>query len=193
MRSLTPWSLVAPGRENTYLSTHGTPQQPAVNARDRIGEGPWYNAKGVMIAGGFADLHGDIQRDSNLIYRETALTEKGELVNGRPEGAQNEHDILTGSDSHGRAFPPGLASAGGDRTCQNWTYGGPDGSAMIGHHNRLSSRNTSHSTQGCSLESFNETGGAGRFYCFAAKDLSAIRRRRSGPSRGSRPAGSPRR
>lgn len=157
-----------------YLSTHGTPQQPGVNARDRIGEGPWYNAKGVMIAGSIADLHGDIQRDSNLIYRETALTERGEMVNGRvrPEGSQNEHDILTGSDSHGRAFPPGLASAGDDRTCRNWTYGGSDGSAMIGHHDRLSSWNTSwnssHSTQGCSLENFNETGGAGRFYCFAA-------------------------
>ncbi|MDH3533487.1 MAG: lectin [Gammaproteobacteria bacterium] len=157
-----------------YLSTHGTPRQPAVNARDRIGDGPWHNAKGVMIAASLADLHGDIQRDSNLIYRETALTEKGDIVNGRvrPEGANNEHDMLTGSDSHGRAFPPGLASAGDDRTCQNWTYAGADGSAMIGHHDRLSSWNTSwnssHSTRGCSLENFTETGGAGRFYCFAA-------------------------
>ena len=157
-----------------YLSTHGTPRQPAVNARDRIGNGPWHNAKGVMIAASLADLHGDIQRDSNLVYRETALTEKGELVNGRvrPEGTNNEHDILTGSDSHGRAFPPGLASGGNDRTCNNWTHDGSDGSAMIGHHDRLSSWNTSwnssHSTRGCSLENFNETGGAGRFYCFAA-------------------------
>jgi hypothetical protein len=157
-----------------YLSTHGTQQQPAVNARDRIGNGPWHNAKGVMIAASLADLPGDVQRDSNLIYRETALTEKGELVNGRvrPEGENNEHDILTGSDSHGRAFPPGLSSAGDDRTCKNWTYDGPDGSAMIGHHDRVSSWNTSwnssHSTRGCSLENFNDTGGAGRFYCFAA-------------------------
>jgi len=157
-----------------YMSTHGTPREPAVNARDRIGNGPWHNAKGVLIAASLADLHGDIQRDSNLIFRETALTEKGELVNGRvrPEGENNEHDILTGSDSHGRAFPPGLASAGDDRTCNNWTYDGPGGSAMIGHHDRLSSWNTSwnssHSTRGCSLENFRETGGAGRFYCFAA-------------------------
>ena len=157
-----------------YLSTHGTPQQPAVNARDRIGNGPWHNAKGVMIAPSLADLHGDIQRDSNLIYAGTALTEKGGLVNARirPEGTNNEHDILTGSDSHGRAFPPGLASGGNNRTCNNWTYDGTDGSAMIGHHDRQSSWNTSwnssHSTRGCSLENFNDTGGAGRFYCFAA-------------------------
>ena len=123
------------------------------------------------------DLHGDIQRDSNLIYRATALTEKGELVNGRvrPEGTNIEHDILTGSDSHGRAFPAGLWSSGRDRTCRNWTYDGEDGEdgrAMIGHHDRLSSWNTSwnssHSSAGCSLEKFNETGGAGRLYCFAA-------------------------
>lgn len=157
-----------------YLSTHGTPTEPPVHARDRIGSGPWYNARGVMIAASVADLHGDIQRDSNLIYRETALTEKGELVNGRvrPEGSSNEHDMLTGSDSHGRAFPAGLWSAGGDRTCRNWTYAGSDGNAMIGHHDRLSSWNTSwnssHSTAGCSLQDFNQTGGAGRFYCFAA-------------------------
>ena len=125
-----------------------------------------------MIAPSLADLHGDIQRDSNLIYRETALTEAGELVNGRvrPEGTQNEHDMLTGSDSHGRAFPPG-ASQRQNLTCNNWTYDGPDGTAMIGHHDRLSSSNTSwnssHSTAGCSLEAFNSTGGAGRFYCFA--------------------------
>jgi hypothetical protein len=157
-----------------YLSTHGTQSSPAVNARDRIGNGPWYNANGVMIAASLADLHGDIQRDNNLIYRETAVTEKGELVNGRvrPEGERNEHDIITGSDSHGRAFPAGTASSGNNLTCNNWTYDGPDGSAMIGHHDRLSGWNTSwnssHSTQGCSLEDFQSTGGAGRFYCFAA-------------------------
>ncbi len=157
-----------------YLSTHGTQTQPAINARDRIGNGPWHNAKGTMIAASLADLHGDIQRDSNLLYRDTAITEKGDLVNGRvrPEGTGNEHDIITGSDSHGRAFPPGTASAGHNLTCNNWTYGGPDGNAMIGHHDRQSGWNTSwnssHSTRGCSLENFRETGGAGRFYCFAA-------------------------
>ena len=158
-----------------YLSTHGSLTQAAVNARDRIGNGPWYNAKGVMIAASLADLHGDIQRDANLIFRTTALTEKGELVNGRerPEGTKNEHDILTGSDSHGRAFPSGLASGGNDRSCHNWTYDGEDGSAMTGHHDRQSSWNTSwnssHSTKGCSLENFTTTGGAGRFYCFASQ------------------------
>lgn len=156
-----------------YLSTHATQSVPAVNARDRIGNGPWYNANGVLIAANLADLHGDVQRDSNLLFRDTAVTEKGELVNGRerPEGTGNEHDILTGSDSHGRAFPAGVWSNGEDRTCQNWTYDGPDGSAMIGHHDRQSSWNTSwnssHSTRGCSLENFHSTGGAGRFYCFA--------------------------
>jgi hypothetical protein len=155
-----------------YLSTHGAGSVPAVNARDRIGNGPWHNAKGVLIAASLADLHGDIQRDSNLIYRETALTEKGELVNGRvrPEGTNNEHDMLTGSDSHGRAFSAG-ASRNTNYTCDNWTSGSDEGSAMIGHHDRVSSWNTSwnssHATNGCSLEILNETGGAGRFYCFA--------------------------
>jgi hypothetical protein len=157
-----------------YLSTQGTQSEPAVSARDRIGNGPWHNARGVMIAASLADLHGDIHRDSNLLFRETALTESAELVNGRvrPEGSQNEHDILTGSDSHGRAFPVGLGSQGQDYTCRNWTYDGSDGRAMIGHHDRVSSWNTSwnssHLTAGCSLEDFNSTGGAGRFYCFAS-------------------------
>ena len=156
-----------------YLSTVGTPTEPAVNARDRIGDGPWHNARGVMIAASVADLHGDVERDRNLIFRETALMENGEMVNGRvrPQGTNNEHDILTGSDSHGRAFPGGAVRFH-NLTCNNWTYGGPDGAAMIGHHDRLSAWNTSwnssHSTVGCRLEDFVETGGAGRFYCFAA-------------------------
>jgi len=156
-----------------YLSATGTQTEPAVNARSRIGNGPWHNAKGVMIASNVADLHGDVERDRDLIYRETALTEQGELVNGRnrPEGTNNEHDILTGSDSHGRAFAGGAVRFH-NLTCNNWTYDGSDGAAMIGHHDRLSGWNTSwnssHSTVGCSLEDFNETGGAGRFYCFAA-------------------------
>ena len=155
-----------------YLSTHGSRTGAPVNARDRIGDGPWHNAKGVMIAASVADLHGDIQRDSNLLYRETALTEHGELVNGRvrPEGTNNEHDMLTGSDSHGRAFSPGAVRRY-NLTCDNWTSDSSDGSAMIGHHDRVSSWNTSwnssHSTAGCSLDDFRKTGGAGRFYCFA--------------------------
>lgn len=157
-----------------YLSTQGTQSEPAVNARDRIGDGPWYNANGIMIAGSLADLHGDVQRGSNLINVRTAVTETGDLVNGfgRPEGAPQEHDILTGSDSHGRAFPPGLSNQGNDRTCNNWTSDSPAGTAMIGHHDLMSGWNTSwnssHSTAGCRLEDFQETGGSGRFYCFAA-------------------------
>ena len=158
-----------------YLSTQGAPQVPSVNARDRIGNGPWFNARGVMIAANLADLHGDVQRDANLIFAETAITEKGELVParvGRPEGVNNEHDMLTGSDSHGRAFPPGMSSQGNDRTCKNWTSDSPNDHAMIGHHDRQSQWNTSwnssHSTSGCSAEAFVTTGGAGRFYCFAA-------------------------
>ncbi len=152
-----------------YLSTHSSPNEPAVNARDRIGNGPWHNANGAMIAGSLADLHGDIQRDTNLINVNTAVTEAGELVPGedRPEGTQNEHDILTGSDSHGRAFPRGL-NRDRDYTCNNWTSDSLDTRAFIGHHDRMSALNTSwnstHTTEGCSLEAFN----AGRFYCFAA-------------------------
>ncbi len=157
-----------------YLSTFGSPTLPAVNASDRIGNGPWHNANGVLVAPSLADLHGDIQRDSNLINSDTAVTEKGDPVNGRvrPEGTNNEHDLLTGSDSHGRAFPPGVSSRA-NLTCDNWTSDSSDGSAMIGHHDRMSrwntSWNSSHSTAGCSLEDFNSTGGAGRFYCFAAE------------------------
>ena len=157
-----------------YLSATGSQTEPAVNARDRIGEGPWNNAAGVMIAASVADLHGDNERDRNMIYRETALTENGDLVNGRvrPEGQSNEHDMLTGSDSRGRAYSGGLTNGGLDFTCRNWTYGGADGNAVIDHHDRLSGWNTSwnssHTTAGCSLENFNSTGGAGRFYCFAA-------------------------
>ena len=106
-----------------YLSTQGSQAEPAVNARDRIGSGPWYNAGGTMVAGSLADLHGDVQRGTNLINVRTALTEAGDLVNGfgRAEGTPQEHDMLTGSDSHGRAFPPGMSNQADDRTCNNWT------------------------------------------------------------------------
>jgi len=157
-----------------YLSTQGAQREPAVNARDRIGDGPWFNAEGIMVAPNLADLHGDVQRDTNLINVRTALTESGDLVNGfgRAEGTPQEHDMLTGSDSHGRAFPGGMSNQADDRTCNNWTSDSPDAHAMIGHHDRTSGWNTSwnssHSTAGCSLEALNSTGGAGRFYCFAA-------------------------
>ncbi len=157
-----------------YLSTQGAQREPAVNARDRIGDGPWFNSEGIMVAPSLADLHGDVQRDANLINVRTALTEAGNLVNGfgRAEGTPQEHDMLTGSDSHGRAFPGGMSNQADDRTCNNWTSDSPDAHAMIGHHDRTSGWNTSwnssHSTAGCSLEALNSTGGAGRFYCFAA-------------------------
>ncbi len=160
-----------------YLSTHSTPTEPAVNARDRIGNGPWFNSDGVMIAGSLADLHGDVQRDTNLINVITAVTETGEPVPASGEftlhdnDIRNQHDILTGSDSHGRAFTSGLNRIH-DLTCNNWTSDSDEDHAMIGHHDRLSGRNTSwnssHTTPGCSLQGFIDSGGAGRFYCFAA-------------------------
>ena len=148
---------------HAYLSTQGA---NAVNARDRIGPGPWYNVKGQLIAANVADLHGDVQRDSNNIRKPTALTEKGETVNGVGD-KPNRHDILTGSDSHGRAF-----SGSDDRTCANWTSNGT-GSAQLGHHDRLGGPNASwnsvHPSKGCSQENLVATGGDGLLYCFAVK------------------------
>ena len=151
-----------------YLSQASGFRGPAaVNARDRIGTGPWYNATGAMIAANVADLHGDVQRDRNNIRKPTALDEKGEEVKGVGD-EPNEHDILTGSDSHGRVVGPvGTAAA---TTCDNWTSNG-DGAAILGHHDRLggpnSSWNSAHSSFGCSQENLVQTGGAGLFYCFA--------------------------
>ena len=155
-----------------YLSTPPTfaannnPAVPAVNARDRIGNGPWYNAKGALIAWNVADLHGDVHRDRNSINKEFALDEKGQPVKGRGD-TPNQHDILTGSDSHGR-LPLGNAAA---VTCNNWTSNAA-GSAMLGHHDRSgggnSSWNAAHASRGCSQADLVATGGAGLFYCFAA-------------------------
>lgn len=147
-----------------YLSTQGP---NAVNARDRIGSGPWHNAKGVLIAQNVADLHGDVQRDRNNINSRNGLTEKGEVVIGSLQPG-NRHDILTGSDSHGRAIPGDQ-----DRTCSNWTSSSATaGSAQVGHHDRLGGNTTSwnmaHATKGCSVEAMTPAGGAGLFYCFAA-------------------------
>lgn len=147
-----------------YLSSTAGPGAPAVNARDRIGRGPWYNAKGVEIARSVADLHG-----ANNLNKQTAIDEKGQVVNGRGDNP-NRHDILTGSQADGTAF--GLAE---DRTCRNWTSGG-EGSAQVGHHDRLGLRddepsrswNSSHATRGCSDPALAGTGGAGLLYCFAA-------------------------
>jgi hypothetical protein len=151
-----------------YLSTQGA---GAVNARDRIGAGPWHNAKGQQIAANVADLHGDNERDRNYIFNETALDEKGMQVPGRvgrPEGTMNQHDIMTGSDSHGRAM-----AGADDRTCRNWTSAnpGPNDHAMVGHHDRsggnTTSWNSAHPSPGCDVMGLQQSGGAGRIYCFA--------------------------
>lgn len=139
-----------------YLSTS------EVDARDRIGEGPWVNAKGETIASSLEELHSD----QNKISKETALTEKGEVVNGRGD-TPNRHDILTGS------LPEGTRH---EATCENWTSGG-EGSAMVGHHDRMGldesaparSWNSSHPSRGCSQADLQGTGGDGLFYCFAAQ------------------------
>lgn len=150
---------------HAYLSATAGGGQPAVNARDRIGDGPWYNARGALIAWSVADLHGDVHRDRNSINKEFALSEKGEPVKARGD-QPNQHDILTGSDSHGRSM---LGSAA-NTTCNNWTSNST-GSAMVGHHDRSgggnSSWNAAHASRGCSQQDLVGTGGAGLFYCFA--------------------------
>lgn len=148
-----------------YLSLAAAGGAPAVNARDRIGTGPWYNANGTLIAANVADLHGDVQRDRANINKEFALDEKGEQVNGRGD-QPNQHDILTGSDSHGR-LPVGSAAT---TTCNNWTSSG-EGYAVVGHHDRAgggnSSWNSAHLSRSCGQEDLIATGGAGLLYCFA--------------------------
>ena len=145
-----------------YLSTTGA---APVNARDRIGKGPWQNAKGVVVAKNVDDLHGA----SNNLSKATALTEKGETISGRGDPV-NMHDILTGSTVDGRAN----VAATTDTTCTNWTSGNT-GSAMVGHHDRIGlnesapmkSWNASHGTRGCDMASLKATGGGGLMYCFA--------------------------
>jgi hypothetical protein len=145
---------------HAYLSTTGP---GGVNARDRIGKGPWVNAKGETIAANVDELHG-----TNKLTKQTALTERGEMVMGRGD-AVNMHDVLTGSTPEGRAM-----AGTEDTTCGNWTKSG-DGSAIVGHHDRQGLRddaeskswNSSHPSRGCSLEALKGTGGDGRLYCFA--------------------------
>jgi hypothetical protein len=154
-----------------YLSTQAPrlPDTSFVNARDRIGPGPWQNAKGVVIAKNVDELHSA----SNNLTKETALDEKGQPVNGRTE-QPNNHDMMTGSRPDGTAFP---GAPFPDMTCGNWTNGGADGSAMLGHHDRAApvvsawaiSWNSSHPSLGCNAEKLRATGGAGLFYCFAAQ------------------------
>lgn len=154
-----------------YLSTQAPSlSNPGfVNARDRIGTGPWRNAKGVVVARSVEDLHSA----GNNINKETALDERGRPVNGRTE-TPNKHDILTGSRPDGTAFP---GAPFPDMTCGNWTKSTADGAAMTGHHDRAGpinsawavSWNSAHPTLGCSQERVRPTGGDGLFYCFAAK------------------------
>jgi hypothetical protein len=153
---------------HAYLSTQAAAGGQAVNARDRIGAGPWQNAKGEVIARNVDDLHSA----NNKISKQTALTEKGDMVNGRGDNP-NRHDVLTGSQPDGRAF-----TAGEDRTCGNWTKSGA-GAAMLGHHDRQGLRdddaskswNSSHPSRGpdggCSQADLRSTGGDGLLYCFA--------------------------
>jgi len=150
-----------------YLSTQASGGTAAVNARDRIGRGPWQNAKGVVIAKDVAELHGP----SNNLTKQTALTEKGDIVNGRGDNP-NMHDILTGSQPDGTAF-----TGTEDRTCGNYTKSGSDGAVMMGHSDRTGltddppakSWNSSHASRGgCSQDALKGTGGAGLLYCFAA-------------------------
>jgi hypothetical protein len=152
---------------HAYLSTQAAEGQPAVNARDRIGKGPWTNAKGVVVAKDVAELHGQ-----NNLTKQTSLSEKGDVINGRGD-TPNRHDALTGSQPDGTAF-----AAGEDRTCGNWTSSAK-GSAMLGHIDRQGLRdddaskswNSSHPSRGpdggCSQNDLKSTGGDGLFYCFA--------------------------
>jgi hypothetical protein len=154
-----------------YLSTQATKlaEPDFVNARDRIGTGPWHNVQGALVARSVDDLH---SANSNL-NKQTALDEKGKMVNGRTE-KPNTHDIITGSRPDGTAFP---GAPFPDMTCSNWTNGGDSGAAMTGHHDRAGpidnawavSWNSAHPTLGCSPEKIRPTGGEGLFYCFAVK------------------------
>lgn len=151
------------GKEwRAYLSAAARDGQPAVNARDRIGTGPWYNAKGELVARDVAHLHSD----DNALGKQGSLNEKGAVVNGRGD-TPNQHDILTGSNPDGT-----LAVDSTDTTCGNWTSNGA-GSAMVGHHDKIgggarpNSWNSAHASRGCSQRDLIGTGGNGLFYCFA--------------------------
>jgi hypothetical protein len=148
-----------------YLSTQALDGDQSVNARDRIGSGPWRNAKGVVIAKSVENLHAE-----NNLTKETALSENGEVISGRGD-KPNRHDILTGSLPDGRAPSPEK-----DLTCGNWTKSG-EGAALVGHHDRIGLRdddasrswNSSHPSRGCSQEALRASGGDGLLYCFAVK------------------------
>ena len=170
-QSLAQAAGAGPRTWRAYLSTQASTLagKDFVNARDRIGSGPWQNFMGEVIARSVDELHSP---GSNLT-KQTALDEKGRIVNGRTE-KPNKHDILTGSRPDGTAFP---GKPFPDMTCGNWTKGGDDGAAMTGHHDRsgpseaswAASWNSAHPTLGCSMEKIRPTGGDGLFYCFAVK------------------------
>ncbi len=155
-------------RWRAYLSTQAAEGQPAVNARDRIGSGPWTNTRGVVVARDVAHLHGDTlkaARIGNNVSWATAFTERNEPVN-RAGDKPNQHDILTGSTPDGRAYTDAA-----DHTCRNYTSSAPEGSAQVGHFDRTGgnsiSWNSAHASRGCGQENLVSTGGAGLFYCFA--------------------------
>ena len=161
---------------HAYLSTQARPGQPAINARARIGSGPWYNTsrtqlgqpQNAIISQDLGELHGDTlvqaERGSNL-FKQSARTEKGEVIHGVGDPPPIEHDILTGSQTDGRAYTDST-----DHACNNWTSSGA-GSAQVGHSDRIgngnASWNSSHATTGCSQAALESTGGSGLFYCFA--------------------------
>ena len=148
---------------HAYLSASATGGAEAVNARDRIGDGPWYNSNGVMVAANVADLHSD----NNKLSKENSVSESGAVINGRGD-SPNMHDILTGSNLDGTA-----GSDDADHTCQNWTSNAGDGSAQVGHHDRdgggqnPTSWNAAHASRGCGQADLQGTGGNGFYYCFA--------------------------
>ncbi len=148
-----------------YLSTQAVSGKPAINARDRIGKGPWVNTEGVLVAANVNELHSD----KSKINVEIGRSENGRRIPGR-HFVVNQHDILTGSTADGRAYPPGE-----DMTCGNWTKNG-EGHARVGHHDRMGRRddapskswNSSHRSRGCSAAALKRSGGAGLLYCFVA-------------------------
>ena len=145
-----------------YLSTTG---DGGVHAKDRIGAGPWHNANGVAVASSVADLHSD----NNRLSKENSISEAGAVISGRGDDV-NRHDIITGTNLDGTAF-----IGDGDTTCSNWTSSSSDGSARVGHHDRIgggenpTSWHSAHNSRGCGLEDLRGTGGDGLFYCFATR------------------------
>ena len=153
---------------HAYLSTQAANGNPAINARDRIGQGPWYNTRGALISRDLAQLNGDtleLARLGNNISKATAFTEKNESVKGAGD-TPNQHDIITGSQADGTAYTDAA-----DHTCKNYTSSAADGSVQLGHFDRTGGNNTSwnstHPSRGCGQANLVSTGGAGLLYCFA--------------------------